>query len=154
LNIAPIPAKLGHQGEDDMRISILSSLAAVAVIATAGVSHAAPFRKEHCQVEVPADWTQSKTRAARADKKVWVGLLEAPTAAEAVSVEASLKAEKVSEDAGKIVMVSTASAGGQTNKQYHVITKTTPSCVADATAPAGPDEALAKQVGLSVKVAK
>jgi hypothetical protein len=51
-------------------------------------------------------------------------------------------------------MVSTPSFGGLTNKQYHVITKTAPSCVADVTAPAGPDEALAKTIAQSVVMKK
>ncbi|WP_372785944.1 hypothetical protein [Phenylobacterium sp.] len=137
-----------------MRISLLGQAALIALLATAGVSHAAPYRDGHCQIDAPADWVKSKTRIARADKKMWASLLEAPTAAEIVNMEVGLKAVKVSEDARQVVLVSTASYGGLTNKLYHVVSKTSPACVADVAAPAGPDEALAKKIGQTVTAVK
>jgi hypothetical protein len=65
-----------------------------------------------------------------------------------------MNAVKVSEDARLVLMVSSASYAGQTNKQYHAVTKTSPACLADVAAPAGPDEALAKQVAQSVSLRK
>ena len=130
-------------------------VAAVAMVAAPVVGVAGPYQVDHCQVTTPNDWVVSKSRSARADKKVWVGLMEAPTAAEIIGVETNLKAVKVFEDAHVLLMVSTASFGGLTNKQFHAITKTAPSCVADVTAPAGgADEALARQVALSVAMRK
>lgn len=137
-----------------MRIGLLV-FASAALVLGASASQAAPYVDGACQLNAPADWVASKTRIARADKKVWASLLQAPTAAEIVALEASFKAVKLSEDGKQIVMVSTASAGGLTNKQFHVITKTSPSCLADVTAPAGgADEALAKSVALTVAVHK
>lgn len=129
-------------------------LVLAAALGASGAGQAAPYVKDHCKLDVPADWVASKTRIARADKKLWASLLEAPSAAEAVNLELSMKAVKVSEDGKQVVLVSTASAGGMTNKQFHVITKTTPSCLADVTAPAGPDEATAKKIGQTVSLAK
>ena len=59
----------------------------------------------------------------------------------------------MSEDSHLVLLVSTASFGGLTNKQYHAITKTTPSCIADVTSPAGPQEATAKQIAVTVGLA-
>ena len=126
----------------------------VAITAAASTSHAAPYLKEGCQIEVPADWVASKSRVARPDKKVWADVLQAPSTAEAVNLELSLKAVKLAEDAQQVTLVSTASLGGLTNKQYHVVTKTSPACLADVTAPAGPEENLAKSVAHTVKLAK
>ena len=137
-----------------MRFSAWGAMALAAAMAVASTGHAAPYRNDGCQVDVPADWVSSKTRIARPDKKVWASLMQAPTTAEAVNLELSLKAVKVGEDSRQVTLVSTASYGGLTNKQYHVITKSSPACMADVTAPAGPDEALAKSVGLTVKPAK
>ena len=137
-----------------MKTSTWGVAVLAAAMAAASAGHAAPYRKDGCQVEVPADWVASKTRIARTDKKVWASLMQAPTTAEAVNLELGLKAVKVGEDARQVTLVSTASYGGLTNKQYHVITKSSPACMADVTAPAGPDEALAKSVGLTVKLAK
>ena len=137
-----------------MRNSILGAAVLAAAMAAASTGHAATYRQEGCQVEVPADWVASKVRVARPDKKVWASLLQAPTTAEIVNLELGLKAVKVGEDARTITLVSTASFGGLTNKQYHVVSKSSPSCVADVTAPAGPDEALAKSVGHTVSVAR
>lgn len=125
-------------------------LVAVVVLAAGPAAFAAPYQKGHCQVSVPADWVASKTRIASADKKMWASLLEAPTAAEAVALETSFKATKVSEDGRQVLMVSTASAGRMTNKQFHAITKTTPSCLADVTTPAGPGEAQAQAIAKTV----
>ena len=129
-------------------------LTLAAALAAPALSHAAPYQDGHCQVTVPDGWVKSKTRIASPDKKVWASLLEAPTAAEILTVETGLKAVKVSENAQQVLMVSTASFGGLTNKQYHAITKTAPSCVADVTAPAGADEALAKTIAQSVVMKK
>ncbi len=137
-----------------MRIFALGAAVLVAVTAAASTSQAAPYVKEGCKIDVPADWVASKTRIARPDKKVWASLLQAPTTAEAVNLELSLKAVKVSEDGKQVTLVSTASYGGLTNKQYHVVTKSAPACLADVTAPAGPDEALAKSVAHTVTLAR
>ena len=138
-----------------MRLLAWGLVAAATIAAAPAVGLAGPYQVDHCQVTTPNDWVVSKSRSARADKKVWAGLMEAPTAAEIIGVETNLKAVKVSEDARVLLMVSAASFGGLTNKQFHAITKTTPSCVADVTAPAGgPDEALAKQVAMSVVMKK
>ncbi len=137
-----------------MRVSTWGAVVLAAASAAAGAGHAAPYRKNGCQVDVPADWVVSKTRVARPDKKVWASLLQAPTTAEAVNLELSLKAVKLAEDARQVTLVSTASYGGLTNKQYHVVTKTSPACLADVAAPAGPDETLAKSVARSVTLAK
>ncbi len=137
-----------------MKTLTLGVAAMAAALAAASAVQAEPYRKDGCQIDVPAGWVASKTRIARADKKVWASLLQAPTAAEAVNLELSMKAVKLGEDARQVTLVSSASMGGLTNKQYHVVSKTTPACLADVTAPAGPDEALAKSVALSVKPAK
>lgn len=133
---------------------LLVCLTLAAALAAPALSHAAPYQDGHCQVTVPDGWIKSKTRIASVDKKVWASLLEAPTAAEIIAVETGLNAVKLSENGQQILMVSTASYGGLTNKQYHAITKTSPSCVADVTAPAGPDEALAKSIAQSVVMKK
>ena len=137
-----------------MRIFALGAAVLAAVTAVASTGQAAPYSKEGCKIDVPADWVASKTRIARPDKKVWASLLQAPTTAEAVNLELSLKAVKVSEDAKQVTLLSTASSGGLTNKQYHVVTKSSPACLADVTAPAGPDEALAKAVAHTVALAR
>lgn len=140
-------------GDDKVRVLTFGLVAAM-TLAVANVGHAAPYRDGHCQIDVPADWVASKTRTARPDKKLWAGLIEGPSAAEIVTMELSLKAVKLSEDGKQIMLVSTASGSGMTNKQYHVITKTTPSCVADVTSPAGPEEALAKKIAQTVTVVR
>ncbi len=137
-----------------MRISAWGAAVLVAFTAAAGAAHATPYVRDGCKIEVPADWVASKSRIARPDKKVWASLIQAPTAAEAVNLEIAMKAVKVSEDGRQVTLVSTASYGGQTNKQYHVVTKTSPACLADVAAPAGPDEALARSVAATVKPAK
>ncbi len=137
-----------------MRIFASGAAVLAAVTAVASTGQAAPYSKEGCKIDVPADWVASKTRIARPDKKVWASLLQAPTTAEAVNLELSLKAVKVSEDAKQVTLLSTASYGGLTNKQYHVVTKSSPACLADVTAPAGPDEALAKSVAHTVALAR
>ncbi len=130
------------------------ALVAAAALAAPGLSQAAVYKVGHCQVTVPDGWVTSKTRIARPDKKVWASLLEAPTANEIVSVEKSMGVAVVSDGPGLTLMAQTASYGGLTNKQYHAITKTTPACDADVAFPAGPDDALGKQIALSVKVVK
>jgi hypothetical protein len=138
-----------------MRVLSWGLVAAAAIVSAPVVVSAGPYPVDHCQVTTPNDWVVSKSRSARADKKVWVSLMEAPTAAEIIGVETNLKAVKVSEDAHVLLMASTAAFGGLTNKQFHAITKTSPSCVADVTAPAGgADEALARQVALTVAMKK
>ena len=135
-----------------MRLTILTALAAI--LLAPATAFAGQYQEGHCSVTTPNDWVTSKTRSARPDKKVWAGLIEAPTTAEIVALETSMKATKVSEDGRIILMVSSASFGGQTNRQYHAITKTAPSCLADVTAPAGPEEALARQVAMTVTMKK
>ena len=130
----------------------ISLIVMTAALAVSGPTQALAYKDGHCSLTVPDGWVVSRSRVARPDKKVWASLLEAPTTAEIVNLELSLKAVKVSEDSRVIVLVSTASFGGQTNKQYHVVTKSGPACVADVTAPAGAEEALAKQIGLTVSV--
>ncbi len=137
-----------------MRNSIWGAAVLAAAMAAASTGHAATYRSDGCQLEVPADWVASKTRIASPDKKVWASLLQASNTAEAVNLELSLKAARLGEDARTVTLVSTASFGGLTNKQYHVVTKSTPACLADVTAPAGPLEALAKSVGATVKLAR
>ena len=110
-------------------------IAAVATIPVAG--HAAVYKSDGCQVTVPDTWVASRTRIASPDKKQWAALMQGGSAAEIVQVETSLKATMVSQDARLILMVSSASYAGLTNRQYHAITRTTPSCVADVTVPAG-----------------
>ncbi|MDB5432272.1 MAG: hypothetical protein JWP35_3388 [Caulobacter sp.] len=135
-----------------MRIVSLGLAAAVAALSLSSPSQAMAYKDGKCAVTVPDGWVISKSRAARPDKKIWVSMMDAPTSAEIVNVELGLKAVKVSEDGRFIVLVSTASYGGLTNKQYHVVSKTSPSCVADVTAPAGADEALARQIGMTLSV--
>ena len=138
-----------------MKASTWGALAlAAAVTAVAGVGHAAVYKQEGCQIEVPADWVASKQRVSRPDKKVWAELLKASSTAEVVTLETSLKAVKVGEDGGHVVLMSTASYGGLTNRMYHTVTKGSPACLADVTSPAGPDEALAKSIGHTVAIAK
>ena len=130
------------------------ALTLVAALAAPTAAGAAAYARTGCQVEAPDGWVASKTRIASADKRMWASLLSAGTSAEIVSIETGLKATKVSEDGRIILMMSSASYGGQTNTQFHAITKTTPSCVADVTAPAGPQEAAAKAIAMSVKPAR
>ncbi len=136
-----------------MRASFLVSLLAFAAVLP-GVSRAEVYKADGCQVTVPSGWVTSRTRIATPDKKLWASLMQAPTAAEAIQVEQGLKAVKVSEDGHMVLLVSTASFAGLTNKQYHAITKTSPSCVADVTSPAGPQEATAKQIAVTVGLAR
>ena len=136
-----------------MRLAPIFALAAAAITFPA-LAHAATYKKEGCQVTVPDGWVESRSRVARPDKKLWASVMQAGTAAEIVQVETGLKATKVSEDGRIILMVSSASFGGMTNRQYHAITKTTPSCVADVTSPAGPDEAAARQIAATVSLAR
>jgi hypothetical protein len=119
-----------------------------------GLAVAGPYQADGCQLVVPADWTASKSRTARADKKMWASLMQAPTAADIIKVEKSLGAVVVSETPGLTLMVSSASAGGMTNKQFHAITKTSPSCVADVTVPAGAEEAAAQAIAKTVSLKK
>jgi hypothetical protein len=130
-----------------VRLSLI--VAALAALAPAA-AQAAVYQSGHCKITVPDGWVTSRSRIARPDKKVWASLMDAPTSAEIVAVEAGLQATRVSEDGRIILMVSSASFAGLTNKQYHAITKTAPSCVADVTAPAGPEEALARQIAGTV----
>ena len=125
-----------------------------AVLAAPGLSRAAVYKVGHCQVTVPDGWVTSRSRIARPDKKVWASLMEAPTAAEIVTVYRNLKAPVVSDGPGLTLMAETASYGGLTNKQYHAITKTSPACDADVTFPNGPDDALGRQIALSVETVR
>jgi len=119
---------------------------------TAG--HAETYAREGCQVTVPSGWIVSRSRIASPDKKTWAALSSAGSAAEIVQVETSLKAVKVSENAQIILMASSASFGGLTNRQFHAITKTTPSCLADVTAPAGATEANARAIAMTIRPAR
>lgn len=135
-----------------------SGLLPVAILALAAASPAlaiaGPYEKDGCQLSVPADWTASKTRIARADKKMWASLMQAPTSAEAINVEKSLGATQVTETPALVLMVSSASAAGMTNKQFHAITKSKPSCIADVTVPAGAEEAAAQAIAKTVALKK
>ena len=103
---------------------------------------------------MPDGWVTSKTRIATPDKKLWVELMSAPTAGEIISVETNLKATKLAEDGRMVLMVSSASYGGLTNKQFHAITKTSPACLADVTVPAGAAEATGRQIAVTVGPAR
>jgi hypothetical protein len=128
-----------------MRLSV-SRLAAVLVAACLpGLAHAGVYKDGHCQVTVPDGWVASKTRIASPDKSRSASLLEAPTSAEIVKLEASLGAKPVSENGAVVLMTQTASYGGKTNRMYHAISKSSPSCLADAGA---------RAVAMTVKVAK
>jgi hypothetical protein len=118
------------------------------------LAFAASYQSDGCQLTVPSDWTPSKSRTARADKKMWASLMQAPTATEIVNVEKGLGAVLVSDTPGMTLMVSSASAAGMTNKQFHAITKTAPSCVADVTVPAGAEEAAAQAIAKTVSLKK
>jgi hypothetical protein len=119
-------------------------------VAAPAFAQAAPYVVGNCKLNAPADWVASKSRIARADKKVWASLLEAPTVAEIVNLELGLKAVKVSEDGGHVLLLSTVSASGQTNKQFHAVSKSSPACLADVTSVNGADDAAAKQIALTV----
>lgn len=132
---------------------LLLALLCVAAFVWPAASHAEAYAKDGCQVTVPSGWIVSRSRVASPDKKTWAALMSAGSAAEIVQVETSLKAVKVSEDARIILMASSASFSGLTNRQFHAITKTTPSCLADVTAPAGPTEANARAIAMTVRPA-
>jgi hydrogenase maturation factor HypF (carbamoyltransferase family) len=51
------------------------------------------------------------------------------------------------------MLVSSASYAGKTNKQFHAITKSAPSCIADVTLPAGAGEAQAQAIAATVQLA-
>ena len=137
-----------------MRAPLLVSLIALAAVATPLAALAEVYKSDGCQVTVPDGWLASRTRIATPDKKLWASLMRAQNAAEALQVEQSLNAAKVSEDAHMVLLVSSASFAGMTNKQYHAITKSSPSCVADVTSPAGPQEATARQIAATVGLAR
>jgi hypothetical protein len=126
---------------------------AVAVLVLPAAADAGVFAKEGCQVTVPDTWTHTSQRAVSPDKSTWAGVMQAPTAAEAIQVEQSLQATKVSEDARVVIMVSSASFAGKTNKQFHAITKGAPSCIADVTVPAGAGEPQAQAIAATVQLA-
>ena len=129
-------------------------LLVAAALSPAAAQAGGVYAGDGCKLDTPADWVVSKSRTSTPDKKLWATLMSAPSAAQIVQIESGLKATKVSEDARLIVMVSSASAFGMTNRQYHAITKTTPSCLADVTSPAGPQEATAKAIAMTVRPAK
>ena len=133
-----------------MRTVSWGLIAAVAVLTVPALGQAAPYVVGNCKLNVPADWVASKSRIARADKKVWASLLEAPTVAEIVNLELGLKATKLSEDGGHVLLLSTASGSGQTNKQFHAVSKSSPACLADVTSVNGADDGGAKQIALTV----
>jgi hypothetical protein len=133
-----------------MRNVSVGLIAAVAALATPALGQAEPYVVGNCKLNAPVDWVASKSRIARADKKVWASLLEAPTVAEIVNLELGLKAVKVSEDGGHVLLLSTVSGSGQTNKQFHAVSKSSPACLADVTSVNGADDAAAKQIALTV----
>jgi len=137
-----------------LRVLPLLPLLAAAIVAAPAVSQAAVYKADGCQVTVPDGWVTSKTRIATPDKKLWVELMSAPTAGEIISVETNLKATKLAEDGRMALMVSSASYGGLTNKQFHAITKTSPACLADVTVPAGAAEATGRQIAVTVGPAR
>jgi hypothetical protein len=143
-----------HWGDASLRTLSLVLIAAAAAMSVPGFAQAADFTDDHCTVTVPADWKMSKTRASSPDKKVWVELLSAPTAAEIVQTEVGLGGKSLPDEGGKTVLVTSASFGGLTNKAYIIVTKGAPACMAQGAAPAGDREALAKQVALTVRVAR
>lgn len=132
----------------------MGALALAAGLIPAAAHAGGVYVEDGCKVDTPANWVVSKSRTSTPDKKLWATLMSAPNAAQIVQIESSLKATKVSEDARLIVMASTASAFGMTNRMYHAITKTTPSCLASVAAPAGPQEAQAKAIAMTVRAAK
>jgi hypothetical protein len=132
----------------------LAAVAIVALVTVPGVALAGTYKSDGCQLTVPDDWVASKTQTATRDKKFSASLMHVSTAAEAVRLELGFGAVKVSEDGRLVILLSTASYGGLTNKQYHAVTKTIPSCLADVTAPAGPGESIAKSIAATVGLAK
>jgi hypothetical protein len=126
----------------------------IAALMMPAAAQAGVYAKEGCQITVPGNWVASKSRIASPDKKVWASVMSAGSAAEIVRVETSLKATRVAEDGRIILMASSASFGGLTNRQFHAITKTTPACLADVTVPAGSMEAAAKAIALTIRPAK
>jgi hypothetical protein len=126
---------------------------AAAVLAIPAAAEAGAYVQDGCQVSVPDNWTRTAQRAASPDKSVWASVMQASTAAEAIQVEQGLQATKVSEDGRLVMMVSSASFAGKTNKQFHAITKSTPSCIADVTVPAGAGEAQAQAIAATVQLA-
>ncbi len=131
---------------------MLRSLAALLFMP--GMAMAAPYIQDGCAITVPDGWVASKSRVATPDKKLWAELMQAPTTAEIVQIETRLGAKPVSEDSALIVLMSSASYGGLTNKQFHAITKTSPSCLADVTVPAGAQEEAARKIAMTVAPAK
>jgi hypothetical protein len=140
--------------EAQLRGMIYGFAAVLALTSAPGLSQAAVYAHDHCQVVVPDGWVASKTRIASADKLRWASLMSAPTAAEIIQMEKGLGAKPVSDSGGITLMSSTASYGGLTNVQFHAISHTSPACIADVTVRAGADEALATQIALTVKPAK
>ncbi len=131
-------------------IRTVSAVAAAAILATvAGAAQAAVFKDDGCQVTVPDSWKITKQRAVGPGQNNWAETMKGDSVAQIVAIEKNLGATKVSEDAHVIIMVSSASAAGMTNKQFHGISKTTPSCVADVTTPAGAGEAAAKAMAMT-----
>jgi hypothetical protein len=137
-----------------MRLSPTRLAAAVAALCLPGLAHAGVYKNGHCQVTVPDGWVASRTRMASPDKSRWASLIEAPTSADVVKMETSLGAKPVTDQGGVVLMTQTASFGGKTNRMYHAITKTAPSCLADVTFPDGVDDAANRQIALSVKTSK
>jgi hypothetical protein len=132
---------------------IRAFIAAACILALPAAASAAVFAKEGCQVTVPDNWTLTAHRAISPDKTTWASVMQGPSAAQIVQIEQGLQATTVSEDGRIIMMVSSASYAGKTNKQFHAITKTAPSCVADVTVPAGAGEAQAQAIAATVQLA-
>lgn len=135
-------------------VSRLALALSLAFACLPGLILAAPYAKGHCQVIVPDGWVASKTRIASPDKSRWASLIEAPTSAEVVKMEVSMGAKPVSETGSLVLLTQTASFGGKTNRMYHAVTKSSPSCLADVTFPDGMDDAAARTVAMSVKAVK
>lgn len=137
-----------------MRLSPTRLAVVLAAACLPGLAHAGVYKDGKCQVNVPDGWITSKTRSASPDKSRWVSLLDAPTAAEIVKMETALGAKPVSDSGGVILMTQTASFAGKTNRMYHAISKTSPSCIADLAFPDGVDDAGARAMAMTVKPAR
>lgn len=137
-----------------MRLPVSRIALLAAAIGLPGLAHAGVYKDGHCQVTVPDGWVASKTRIASPDKSRWASLLDAPTSAEIVKLETSMGAKPVSETGAIVLMTQTASYGGKTNRMYHAISKSSPACLADIAFPDGVDDAGARAIAMTVKVAK
>jgi hypothetical protein len=130
-------------------LSTVAMATALITVAFASAAQAGDFQQEGCHVTVPADWKITKTRAIGPGHNSWAEITSGGTADEGAKIEQSFGAAKLSEDGRIILMVSSVSGSGQTNKLFHAITKTTPSCIIDVATPAGAGEAQAKAIAMT-----